>query len=692
MFSLRLGATCALLVSLLSACADSTAPGTDQTDTGVTPDAGEGDTDVADTTDPEEDADTSSEDTDTTTEDTAPDTTTPVCGDGAVNGTEVCDDSATVTGCAGGAECANDCSACETVAPVCGDGSVNGTELCDESATVSGCSPGEGCNATCSGCEPSSVPACGDGAVNGTEICDSSAAEDGCTSGFACGTACNECRPVEAPACGDGSVNGSEVCDGSTIGDAGCELTEACNIDCSACEPRGTTTFCGDGAINGEELCDATSVLNTGCEAGFSCASDCTSCFVPPRCGDGSINGAELCDGTAAITGCETGFTCAADCGTCTAIAATCGDGAVNGTETCDASATNSGCAAGEACGADCSACAPVGCGDGTVGAGEVCDATATVNGCEEGALCASDCGECTVCGNAALDGTEECDFDGIFGDFGVCTEGQSCASCRCVATALEIVEGVAFGTPLPGVVGVDLTLNDNAGFESFALLLLDADGTIVDFFQNGRDLLLELRRTPEDDPINYTLSMQFHFLNGFPETATDVYMVLFDADGVASNAVGGEIATLFRPLASGATCDPAFFVPQCEIFNDCDAVTETCTDVGGDDAFVLSGFDALADTTTDELLMTFDFVDPTGDMLGYFLLAAYDTAGDLIGTVFRSYDETPVSTGAGVWSSSFFVEGASENLGVPLADISAVRAVVFDRTDFEVSEPVFFE
>jgi hypothetical protein len=85
-------------------------------------------------------------------------TTLAVCGDGTVNGTEVCDPPGQQGGCATGTSCNFDCSACRTV---CGDGLVGNGEQCDPPCG-GGCSGGQLCNDSCQ-CVAQSACACGTG-------------------------------------------------------------------------------------------------------------------------------------------------------------------------------------------------------------------------------------------------------------------------------------------------------------------------------------------------------------------------------------------------------------------------------------------------------------------------------------------------------------------------------------------------
>lgn len=95
---------------------------------------------------------------------------------------------------------------CKT--PVCGDGAVNGSEQCDRAGqNGSVCTPGVGgtctyCSATC---ETKTVvgAVCGDGNVDAGEQCD----DGNKNNNDSCSNAC------VALTCGDGMISGAEQCD-----------------------------------------------------------------------------------------------------------------------------------------------------------------------------------------------------------------------------------------------------------------------------------------------------------------------------------------------------------------------------------------------------------------------------------------------------------------------------------------------
>jgi hypothetical protein len=106
--------------------------------------------------------------------------------------------------------------------PVCGDGEVEGDEVCDDGVNDGGYG---GCAADCS----AEGPFCGDGEVTDDEACD-----DGVNDGSYGG--CNDDCTVAA-FCGDGSIDGdNELCDDGEANENG----SGCNIDCTT---SGTLLF-----------------------------------------------------------------------------------------------------------------------------------------------------------------------------------------------------------------------------------------------------------------------------------------------------------------------------------------------------------------------------------------------------------------------------------------------------------------
>ena len=128
---------------------------------------------------------------------------------------------------------------------VCGDGVIEGGEVCDDSNTVDD----DGCSSNC-------IPeVCGDAILenNGVfpdEECDdgNTTDDDGCQGDCSC----------DPNGCGNGVVTeqcGEQCDDGNTIDD------DLCANDCTLNE------FCGDGIVNGEEACDdGNTISGDGCE------------------------------------------------------------------------------------------------------------------------------------------------------------------------------------------------------------------------------------------------------------------------------------------------------------------------------------------------------------------------------------------------------------------------------------------
>jgi cysteine-rich repeat protein len=275
---------------------------------------------------------------------------------------------------------------------------------------------------------------------------DGTASSDGATMG---GTA--DTGPSFDPICGDGIVEEPEECDLGELNDTGMYCTGEC-----------TSNVCGDGYVGPGEACDDGNLDN-----GDLCTSECG----PASCGDGKLQGGEQCD--AGKDNSETGA-CLPSC-----QLATCGDLFIQaGVETCDGS--NIGGQSCETqgfdggvlvCGRDCtsfdtSSC--YACGNGEIEPGEDCDgadlggntcatfapAGTNVSG---GALwCSASCtinsNACTYCGDAMLEGTEDCEAGMLGGETcaSVGFDGGMLACTNCsfnTAGCTECGDGVAEGT-----------------------------------------------------------------------------------------------------------------------------------------------------------------------------------------------------------------------------------------------------
>lgn len=237
---------------------------------------------------------------------------------------------------------------------VCGNGVLDGLELCDgrnfrartcmeafpekfASGGTLKCSPY--CTYDVSDCR---LPVCGDGVIEGDERCDGqtfgSGVDSSCTSWdpiFLGGTL--RCDPQSCvydtsgcitEICGNGQLDATEACEGTEFryGYDRCEDfdgskyvggTLSCNATCtpntSACVP----IVCGNGVVEATESCDganlgdrqtcaAVSEAYVGgvLKCGTDCEYDVSSCQAPV-CGDGRIEGFEQCDGSASGQDCS---------------------------------------------------------------------------------------------------------------------------------------------------------------------------------------------------------------------------------------------------------------------------------------------------------------------------------------------------------------------------------------------------
>ncbi len=157
----------------------------------------------------------------------------PFCGNGAVDGSEQCDDGNQVN--------TDTClDSCRT--PYCGDGYKQADEECD----LGGNNGGLWCTSLCKN------PDCGDYEINGSEQCDDGNQydDDECS---------NECTN---PVCGDGVRQGNEQCD-----DGNYDTTD----DCTICRPA----YCGDQFVHqAYEECDYGALNGRN---GIPCTTSCQS-------------------------------------------------------------------------------------------------------------------------------------------------------------------------------------------------------------------------------------------------------------------------------------------------------------------------------------------------------------------------------------------------------------------------------
>ncbi len=191
---------------------------------------------------------TSTDTTNNTTggETSGPDTSTgPMCGDGMIEGDELCD-----------GDCPADISACPMPDAACITAVYNGApETCDAACSVTEitmCTDGDGCcPSSCDAMSDSDCqmgPVCGDGMVEGDEVCDGDCPmdaamdcpdpADACTAAIITGEQCQAmCATAEITACAD---------------DDGCcpmNCTNADDNDCAA-------AMCGNGMVEPGETCD----------------------------------------------------------------------------------------------------------------------------------------------------------------------------------------------------------------------------------------------------------------------------------------------------------------------------------------------------------------------------------------------------------------------------------------------------
>ncbi len=249
---------------------------------------------------------------------------------------------------------------------VCGNGTVEGSEVCDEGDDNSdGWSESGHCNADCSG----QAPYCGDSTTDAEESCDAGSEN---SDNWSVGGQCNATCSGQAPYCGDGNMDSEESCDDGGVNSDNWSAEGHCNASCDGVAP-----FCGDGAQDSvNETCDDGGSNSDDWSANGQCNTSCSG--LSPYCGDGmsDTNAGEACDDGANNS--DT-WSAIAHCNSvCSGLAGYCGDGNIDGGdgESCDDGLLNSDAWAQNAhCNASCSGSAPYCVDDSTDSAdGEVCD------------------------------------------------------------------------------------------------------------------------------------------------------------------------------------------------------------------------------------------------------------------------------------------------------------------------------
>lgn len=411
----------------------------------------------------------------------------PVCGNGAVEGDEACDDGNLVTESCDYGETA--CEVCNDICEVvdgavfyCGDGGLDGGfgEACDDGNN----DEGDGCDPTCR-----IETVCGDNVIEGDEQCeDGNTVTEACDYGETSCTVCDEnCLYATGTVsfCGDGTIDtaNSEVCDdGNTVDGDGCTstcevesvcgdsivgageqcddgnaVTEACaygETDCQVCTSAcqngsGVLSYCGDGvkdALNGEGCDDGNTVLED-CDYGLlSCVVCGPTCKTTVgniyKCGDGTVNteyGEQCDDGNILLEACSYGETsctvCNSSCKNQSGATSYCGDGVIttqDGEQCDDGNSVTEMCAYGvsmcSVCDSNCRTAdgAITYCGDNYTDTtnGESCDDGNSFSG--DG--CSSTCIIENVCGNGILETGETCD-DGNAINYDGCTTGCDVAA-----------------------------------------------------------------------------------------------------------------------------------------------------------------------------------------------------------------------------------------------------------------------
>ncbi len=310
------------------------------------------------------------------------------CGNGVLEGTEVCDDGEE-NGTYG--HCGQSCNFVGSFS--CGDGFIAGGEECDCYSTVNWLP---------------TLPATSWAAINS---CDAANGQYDTTYDDTCAFDCT----FPGPSCGDGELNGPEVCDGGyeswsgSLCSAGTNIDEACTVN----DDCGTGGICGN--AQGYNACNIARVCESsdgGIKDGYPCGSDCAAANGTCSSAEYQLLRTRTCDD-------NPGATCTWNPWTaCLGGDQVCGNGILEGDEECDDGNDDSA----DDCTSECTVSV---CGDDYVYAGhETCD-----NGNENGDACSPEyddtCSYCNIncqyttvsgayCGDATIQTGEFCDSTNI--------------------------------------------------------------------------------------------------------------------------------------------------------------------------------------------------------------------------------------------------------------------------------------
>jgi len=232
---------------------------------------------------------------------------------------------------------------------MCGNGMVEGSEVCDGAELGAATCESEGfgtgtlaCADDCTAFDTAGCAFCGNGIIEDGESCDGTLGGQSCVGqGFSSGAldCAADCTfdTTGCGTCGNDIIDGTEFCDGSNLAGADCiglgvgfdSGTLSCAGNCTGLDTS-TCGTCGNDFTDGDELCDGISLdgatcLTQGFDGGtLSCTADCATLVTTActTCGDDVADVGETCDGadlqgeTCASLGLTSGdLACTPQCG-----------------------------------------------------------------------------------------------------------------------------------------------------------------------------------------------------------------------------------------------------------------------------------------------------------------------------------------------------------------------------------------